>query len=818
MEWLGDLKFAFRMIRKAPVASLVVVLTLGLGLGANGVFFASFYGSALRPLPFSEPDRLVALHEAQPQVDETLRGVSVPDYDEWSRQNAVFSAVGAHTWEDFGFQTEDGTYRVEGASVTASLFPLLGIEPQFGRNFLPEESRPGGPAVALISHRLWNEHFGGDRDVLGEILTLGGTPHEIVGVMPEGFRFSHYGLIWTPLQIDPSAPRDVRSLAVIARLRPGVDLDEAQATMRAESDRLASSFPESHEGWTVDVRRLRDAWIPLGSTQRQALLAQLALFAGVLLIVCANVTQVMLARVTTRRKEMAVRAALGAERGQLIRLSLIESLLLAAGGGLIGIVIALFSAHWLQSLTVFPIPYWLDMGLDFHGLIYMAAITLGAGLATGLLPAVLSTAILGTHRGRLSARLSNLRSSGDDAGGGRRWRNGLVIVEYAVALTILATGLLLVKSFLHLERTDHGFATDGVLTLQVPLTTSFYDDGAARVDYLERALRRLDALHGVRGAAASNTLPITEYIGAGALPLAAQGRSFAPDQEPRVIVQWVSREYFDTLRIPRNVGRGFTCDEETEGGNVALISESLAAALWPAEDPLGRRIRPVDSHAWLDIIGVVGDIEPAEMVPGFGTMPKHRVYLPLAGASSLTRFAEPPETAALVVAAAADMAPQVRRALAEIDPTIPPFDLLPMESVLQRFFWVPHLWSRVFSAMALFVLLLAAVGVYGVMSLSVSRRQHELGIRLALGADPGALFRQVMREGVVLAGLGIGVGLLGALPLTRLVGSLLFDAQGPDLIVLTSVVAILIALGLAASAGPARRAGSADPVVALRGS
>ena len=814
METLGDLRFAFRMIRKAPAASLVVVLTLGFGIGANGIFFASFYGSALRPLPFSEPDRLVAVHQTQPRVDETLRDVAAPDYDEWSRKTSVFSGVGAHTWEDYGFQTDDGTYRVDGASISASLFPLLGVAPQLGRNFSAEESRPGGPQVALISHRLWIDHFAGDRRILGETLKLGGRSHEIVGVMPEGFRFPHNGLVWTPLQIDPlEEPRDARHLAVIARLRPGVELAEAQAAMRAEAERLAGRFPASHDGWTIDVRPLREAWVPVGPAQRQALIAQLALFAGVLLIVCANVTHIMLARVTARRMEMAVRAALGAGRGQLIRLSLMEALLLAAGGGLVGVFIARFNAQWLQSLVAFPLPYWFDVGLERHGLVYMLAITLGAGLATGLLPAILST-----RSGRLSARLASLRSSGDDVPGGRRWRHGLVIVEYAVALVILATGLLLVRSFTQLERTDRGFATDGVLTVKVPLTSAFYEDGAARMDYLERALRRLDALPGVTGAAATNSLPITEYIGASAVSIAAQGQSFAKGQEPRVIFQWVSGEYFKTLQIPRRAGRGFGQGEVSEGADVALISESLAAALWPTEDPLGRRVRPAGSpaEAWLDVIGVVGDIEPAEMVPGFGSMPKHRVYLPLAGSPSVASLGKPPETPALVIAATGDVLPLVRLALAEIDPTVPPFDLLSMERVIERFFWVQHLWSRVFSAMALFVLLLAAVGIYGVMSLSVSRREHELGIRLAIGADPGMLFRQVMREGAALAAIGVGVGLLGALPLARLVGALLFGAQGPDPAVLSSVVAMLVALGLVASASPARRAASADPIVALR--
>ncbi|MEM7356315.1 MAG: ADOP family duplicated permease, partial [Acidobacteriota bacterium] len=811
----------WRMIRKAPVASLVVVLSLGFGLGANGIFFASFYGSALRPLPFTEPDRLVAIHQTQPHVDETLRGIAAPDYDAWSRQGSVFSAIGAHTWEDYGFQTDDGTYRVTGSSLSASLFPLLGIEPQLGRNFLAEESRPGGAKVALISHRLWLQHFAGDPRVLGQSLKLGGEPHAIVGVMPEGFRFPHNGLVWTPLQIDPlEQPRDARHLAVIARLGPDVELAEAQAAMQAESVRLAAQFPATHEGWNLDVRPLREAWIPVGTAQRQALIAQLALFAGVLLIVCANVTHIMLARVAARRKEMAVRAALGAERGQLIRLSLIESLLLASAGGLVGLGIALPSAHWLQSLIAFPLPYWFDLGLERHGLVYMLVITLGAGLATGLLPSILST-----RRGRLAARLSSLRSSGEDVPGGRRWRQGLVVIEYAVALVILATGLLLVKSFVQLERTDRGFATEDVLTLSVPLTTGFYDDGAARVDYLERALRRLDALPGVRGAAATNSLPITETIGASAVALAAQGRSFAEGEEPRVIFQWVSGEYFDLLQIPRVAGRGFAAGEVSEGADVALISESLAAALWPARDPLARRVRPAGSEteAWLDVIGVVGDIEPAEMVPGFGTMPKHRVYLPLAGSASVASLGSPPQTPALVIAATArsprsqrEVLPLVRRALAEIDPTVPPFDLLSMEGVLQRFFWVQHLWSRVFSAMALFVLLLAAVGIYGVMSLSVIRREHELGIRLALGAAPGRLFRRVMREGVALAAIGVGLGLLGAVPLARLVGALLFGAEGLDLSVLASVVALLVALGLVASASPARRAALADPIVALR--
>ncbi len=814
MSLRQDVRFALRMIRKRPAVSAIVILTLGLGIGANGIYFASFYGSVLRPLPFAEPEGLVELHASQPTLSEIRRSISVPDFHDWTHDNPVFAGAGAYLWMDYNFQAIDESDRIPGCAVTAELFPLLGVEPIIGRNFLAEEDQPGGPLVALISHDVWNERFAGDPQIVGKTLRLDGEVREIVGVMPKGFRFSHFGEIWTPLQLDVAgAPRESPLINVLARLQPDTSLDEAQTAMTAVADRLASLYPETNAGWTVDVVPLRDSWMPAASAAKLAMAAQMVLVAGVLLIVCANVTNVVLAQATARQHERALRAALGASRGRLIRQTLVESTVLALGGGVLGTLLASRTDIAFKSMISVPFPYWFDLRLERHGLVYILCVTLAAGVLIGLLPALKSSGRYLFDALKTGSGLEDRESS---------WlRRGLVVGEYAIALVILVSGLLMVKSFANLRQMDRGFATENVLTLRLSLTATAYDEDKSRAAYLDEALRRLDGLAETAGVGATSVLPVTMDVEFATTALDAEGLSFAEGEEPRVFRQAVSPGYFEALSMPQLEGRTFTAEEASEGADAVILNASLAELLWPGEDPLHRRLRTQEAEPgpWLEVVGVVGDIEPSEMLPGMGGAPRHRLYLPLAGTVSPTSADGTPRAPALVLAsrvAPAALIPAVRRELRAVDPAVPLFEVLPMEEVLDRFYFAHQTWSRTFSAMALLALAIAAVGVYGVTSYSVSRRTREMGIRIALGADSWRLLTLVVRQGLVLAVVGVGLGLAAAVPLAGAMEALLYDMRGVDPGVFTTVAGVLLGVGFLASYGPARRAASADPIVALR--
>lgn len=811
MSLVQDVRFALRVIRKRPAASAVVILTLALGIGANGVFFAGFNGMVLRPLPFADPERLVALQESQPAIGETWESVSAADLRDFMDKNPVLLGAGAYQWTNYNFQSSEEPDRLAGAAVTEELFPLLGIQPVLGRGFLPAEDRPGGPKAVLISHNIWTERFASDPAIVGKTLRLDDEVREIVGVMPPEFRFPMNGQLWTPLQLDSAnAPRDRRNLEVIARLRDGVSVEEARTAMAAMAERLAALYPETNKGWSAEVRPLHDAWLP--PVTQLASAAQMVLVGCVLLIVCANVTNVVLAQAAARSQENALRAALGASRSRLIRQTLAESTVLALGGGVLGTMLASWGETWTRSIVSVPIPYWLKFGLDRLTLLYILGVTLLTGVLIGLLPAFKSS---GRHL------FDSLKTGGrlEEAGGG--WvRRVLVVAEYATALVILVAGLLMAKSFHNLQSADAGFRPDRVLTLRLPLTGDAYEDPATRTAFLDEAVRRLEGLAETEAVGVTNSLPITKN-GHEVVKLEAEGRTFPDNEEPRAIYQAVGGGYFDALSIPRTSGRYFTTGETLDGADKALVSEALAETLWPGQNPLGRLLRTheADPGPWLEVVGVVGDVEPGEMIAGINTFPRYRIYVPLAGTSAAASFEVPPRVPSLVVKSRGEPAalvPAVRRTLRELDRGVPLFEVLTMREVLTQFYFAQHVWGRMFSAIALLALAIAAVGVYGVTTYSVSRRTREMGIRIAMGASPLDLLALVVRQGLALAAVGVVLGLAGAVPLARAMQSLLHDMTAIDPGVFTMVMGTLLGVGFVASYLPARRAASSDPIVALR--
>ncbi len=802
-----DLRFALRVIRKRPAASTVIVLTLALGIGANATFFAAYYGMVQRPLPFAEPEELVALFESQPALGETWNPVSAPNLTDWREDRRAFDGMAAYQWTHFNLQSADEPERLSGSAVEAELFPLLGVEPLLGRNFLPEEDTPDARRVVLIGHDVWTRRFGGEPAIVGQTLRLDDTTHEIVGVMPPGFRFPNVGQIWTPLALDPDTEqRDARTLDVIARLGDGVTTEQAQAAMAALGGRLAAQHPETNRGWSVQVRELHDAWLP--PVTQLASTAQQILVCGVLLIVCANVANLILAQATVRRQETALRAALGADRGRLVRQALAESTLLALTGGAIGTLLAAWGETWMTSLATVPIPYWLSFRLDGFVLAYTLGVTLLTGVLIGLLPALRSS-------GR--ELFESLKAGGrtEDRSGGLL-RQGLVAAEYAVALVILVAGLLMVKSFDKVRNAEHGFDPKRVLTLRVSMGGSAYETPQARSMLLGELLQRLRGLPEVAAAGAVDHLPISRF---GYMPaaLAAQGHDFPAGEEPRVTLQHSSDGYLPALGIPRLAGRSFTAGEVRDGAEVALLSLSLAERLWPGEEPLGRRVRADPQGPWLEVVGIVGDVEPGHMIAGAGSYPEHQVYVPMAQASA--QLESPPRTPTLALKSRGEptaLTAAVRHELARLAPGVPMFQVLTMDEQLTQFYFAQRLWSQMFSAIATLALLIAAVGAYGVTAYSVSRRTREMGIRVALGASRFRLLALVVRQGLLLTAVGVGLGLLGALPLAGAMQRLLHDMSAFDPAVFAAVAGMLLTVGFLASYLPARRAAGVDPIVTLR--
>lgn len=811
---LQDFRLALRLVRKRPTASLVVILTLALGIGATTTFFASFYGMVLRPLPFAEPQNLVSLMSSRPQDDASWQRVSALDYRDVVSESNVFEGAGAYRWMSYNLQTEETPERIAGAAVEASLFPTLGVAPQLGRGFSADDDMPRGPKVALISDALWQRRFDRDPRAIGATLRIDDTPWEIIGVMPDGFRFPNEGHVWTPLALDTaSMQRGERDLAVIARLSSGQDAETAMAGLQPVADRLAQLYPQSHRGWSFSVMELHDAWLP--PVTQLAMVAQIVLVFGVLLIVCANVANLALAQASVRRQEMALRAALGASRHRLARLTLAESMVLATAGGLVGILASTWSENWMLSISPVTIPYWLDMSADLPVVLFGVALTVLTGFMVGLLPAIKGT---GLHL------FNGLRSGGGGEDPSRgRLRQGLVVMEYAITVVVLVAGLLMTQSFDNVRDKDQGFAVEDRLTFRLALTGEDYASVDARRTFYEELEGRLEALPGVEAAGWSTHLPISQR-GYRAARLEVPGRDTDLTPGPRTTLGTVSAGYLESLDIQLLEGRGFTSEELWEGQPAMLISHRLAEHLWPGEEAVGRQLRTRGRDAegetgpWHRVVGVVGDVAPGQMLAGLAPFPDFQVYVPAVHHSpdGLELSSSPTFVLAASGGDLNALAEIIKAEVHGVDSTLPVFDLRSMHTVLDRFYFAQKLWSQMFSAIAFLALVIAAVGAYGVTAYSVSQRVRELGIRLALGAERAPLLRLVMRQGVLLAGFGVGLGLAVAIPLAQTLSNLLHDMRAFDLGVFGTVVGLLLAVGTVASFAPAWRAVQMDPLQVLR--
>ncbi|MBV8858091.1 MAG: ABC transporter permease [Acidobacteria bacterium] len=803
---LQDVRYGFRMLLKSPGVTAAAVVSLALGIGANTAIFSVVNSILLKSLPYAEPDRLVLLWGDARAQGNRRDQVSATDVDDWQRQNSVFEEVSTFGDWSATFLGGGEPERVAGTQVGDGFFRVMRGTPLLGRTFLPEEQEDGKDNVIVLGQGLWQRRFGGDPNVVGQAVSLGGKPYTVVGVMPEDFRPLPRSLNDPPGQFyrpvaEPhdEIERGSRHLRAIGRLKPGVTLEQAQAEMSVIASRLEHEHPEYNTDYGVHLVTLPEDTV---GGLRTALLALFGAVVFVLLIACANVGNLLLARSSARQREFALRAALGAGRGRLVRQLLTESVLLALAGGAAGLLLALWGIGLVESLGSRVSPLLAGVRVDYGVLAFTGGVSVLAGLAFGLAPAL-----------QVSGPDLNetLKAGGRSESGGRggRLRSALVVAEMALALVLLAGAGLLVKSVVRLRAVDAGFDTSHLLTMNLALPASRYPDGAAQAAFFERLARQVESLPGVEGAAFTSVLPLSSNF---------DGRSLVVEDHPVPRGQEVSVDlyvatpgYLRAMRIPLVDGRALDEHDAADGAPVALVSETAARKLWPGQSPLGRRVKFPGSEKnrqpWRTVVGVVRDVKQY----GLDREDVMQMYLPEA------QF--PTSFMTLVVRSKSDPAALlggVRREVAAADRELAVFGAATMDELLADSVALRRFSMLLLGVFAAVAVALAGVGIYGVISYTVAQRTREIGVRVALGARPSDVLRLVLGRGLGLAGAGIVLGLAGGLAVTRVISSLLFGVGARDPLTFAAVAALLSLVALAACLVPARRATKVDPMVALR--
>jgi putative ABC transport system permease protein len=799
-----DVRYALRTMAANRGFSLMVVLTLALGIGATTAVFSVAYGVLLRPLPYRDAESLVRLWSRRADRGLEFFSVSPADYATWRARNRVFSAMAAFERQrDATLLRGSEPQSVEVAAVTPDVFPLLGALALRGRTLLPDDARDGTPAVAVLDHGLWTARFGADSSVVGNDITIDGRRHTVVGVMPPRFRIpGTSAVIWTPLSLaNAPADRGNRYLRVLARLAPGVTFERARAQMNAVAAALARDHAETNGSWSINMMSVTE--MVVGTQFRRAVLALLGVVGFVLLIACANTTNLQLARGAARRREIAVRTALGATRGRIAAQLLTESVLFGLTAGVLGIAIARAGLELLRAVGTETVPRLADVRLDSPVLAFTAIVALGSGALFGLLPA------LRASRPDVGEALkAGGRGEGHGAAG-KGIRAALVVAEVSLSLILLIGAGLLMRSFMRLRAVDIGFTSTNVAAVRLRLPEASYPDPDRTAAFYAALLDRIRQLPDVVDAAGVSSAPFAGPNTGNVFvredrPLL--GREQAPDADYRVITPG----YLRTLGIRLIRGRDVSTLDRKGAPEVALISESMAHRYWPGEDPVGRRIRVGDivKGPVFTIVGIVADVRYRS--------PESPEVRPMMYFSALAR---PPRSMTLVVRTSGTglSGPTMRAAAASLDPGLPPPTVNSMDELMGTALATPRFAFVLFAIFAGAAMVLAAVGVYGVMSYLVRQRTHEFGVRSALGASPHTLVRSVVGGALRLTLVGVALGLIGAWLLAGSIASLLFEVSATDPLTFVAIALLLTAVGVLASALPARRAARADPLVALRG-
>jgi putative ABC transport system permease protein len=804
---LKDIRYGIRGLLKRPGFTVIALITLALGIGANTAIFSVVNAVLLQPLPFQKPEELVIVWE-----DATFAGFphntpAPANYVDWKTQNQSFVDMAASHEDSFNLTGDGEPERVSSYSVTANFFPLLGVQPLLGRNFLEEEDRPGANKVVMLSYSLWQSRYGGDRNILNREVLLNGEKHQVVGVMPASFQFFAKDVrLWVPIAFDQEdlANRGGHYLTVVARLKPGVPVTQAQADMNAIMRRIAVDHPgETMEGKLgAVVLPMRDEFV---GDARSSLIVLLVAVAFVLLIACANVAGLLLARAVARRKEIALRMALGAGRSRVVRQLLTESLLLAVAAGVLGSLLAYGSFTFLQGLVPEEMAIAASLKLDVRILIFTIAISIVTGIIFGLVPALQSA--------NFDLNDALKQSSGRVTSTGRL-RSAMIVFEVALSLVLLVGAGLLIQTLFQLFRQYSMLEPEKVLTMRTILPREKYKEPQRRDSYYKQVLQRVEHLPGVMAAGYSTSIPLAWKGGtSGFYPegLKSPIPGMAYDANHRE----VSTNYLKAMNIPLRQGRYFESSDNAQSLPVAIINETMARQYWPGENALGRRFKVGDpdepGKQWKEIVGIVADIRQM----GIDEPVKAEMYLPYEQITDWPGYV-PRDLAIRTNGDSSNLVGPVRQIIREVDPDQPVSNVATMAEVLGTETAQRRMGMIMLAGFAALALLLASLGIYGVLAYFVTQHTNEIGVRQALGATPRNILLLVLRKGMGLTLIGVGIGLVAAFALTRLMSSLLFGVTAADPLTFATVPLVLVGVALLACYIPARRATKVDPLVALR--
>ena len=800
---MQDVRYAARSLVKHPGFTAIAVACLSLGIGVNSTIFSVVDGVILNPYPFPQSDQIVVVSSTNQKEGVTRGGISYADFKDFRDSSSTLQTIAAFTQRSLTIADGAGDpERFLGSTVSWTLFHLLGTPPIEGRNFSADDDKPGAEPVVLLAYEVWERRYQKDRHVIGRALNVNGKPHTVIGVMPPKFLFPESSRLWVPIaSYQDTAPRDQRGLQVFARTKPGVTREQADSDLRSLASRLATAYPVENENWGVVTRDVKKWMLP--DDVNLVILTMMGAATLVLLIACSNVANLLLARALTRQREIAVRAALGAGRWRIVRQLLTEAVMIGLLSAPLGIGIAYIGIKLLDgAMPPDEVPYFIRWSLNARSLVYTIAISMFTGIVFGLAPAMQAV------RSNLQ---STLKEGGRGSAGGSRAyvRNGLVVLEIAMSLVLLVGASLFVRSFLNLQTSSVGFDTAPLMTLRYALPGAAYEDTGSKARRVEDIVRRVEALPSVQAAFSSNFVPMGGGGGGGRVIV--EGRAVERGKEPTFSLVGVTPHMRQTLGVQLLRGRDFTDTEGASRSAVALVNKRMADMMWPDTDPLGRRFRLTGDaqQEWFTVIGVIADFRHFQGDSSEGPGPAAYVSYP---------YQETLNTG-ITIRVAGDprqIVSAVREQVRQSDPLLPVFDVSTMEELRQLSYWQYRLFGSMFSTFGFIALMLASIGIYGVLSYSVSQRVQEIGVRMALGAERGHVMKLIVGQGAKLAAIGVVGGLLGAAAITPVIRTLLFNVTPTDPISFAGVALFLALVAVLASYVPARRAMAVDPIIALR--
>jgi putative ABC transport system permease protein len=800
---LRDVRYGLRSLVKSPALTIISTLALTLGIGLTTTMFSIVYGALMKGLPYPDGDRIMIVSRSNPVRGIERQDLPIQDFADYKAQQRSFTDLAASTSGTIYVSGDEKAERFDGSWITANAFDLIGVHPILGRGFRAGEDTPSGEKVAILSYSTWRERYSADPKVIGKQIRVNGVPYSVVGVMPEGFAFPNNDKIWVPLQTNPLEGKrgEGQYVSTFGKLKPGVSLDQANVDVATIAKRLGSEYKESNEGFTASVQGFTDSYI--GKQPRQLLLTMLGAVFFVLLIACANVANLLLDRAAHRTKEVGIRTALGASRSAVVRQFLAEALVLSALATVFGIIVAYFGvAAFNRAITVTQIPFFIDIRLHPQVLLFAIAVACVTTLISGAIPAYQSSRadineiLKDETRGASSFRIGKISKA-------------LVVFEIALSCGLLVAAGLMIKSLANMRTMDPGFTTSNVFTARFGFPAA-YTDTLAEWRFFDQAVERVAALPGVQSAALSSGLPAARQ-GFGGTSFAVEGQTYLKDKDrPRTRSMTVTPNFFKTLNIPLRQGRVFTAADRPGALSVVLANQSFVDKYFKNTDPIGRRIRlgpPTGNAPWLTIVGVVGNTFTGDQENPISPA----IFQPFAQARSTFVY-----ISARTAGRPLSITQSVRDAVASLNPDIPLYWVQSLDNAIAQSLWFVRVFGTMFLIFGFVALFLASIGLYAVMSFSVSRRTREVGIRMALGAQGRDVVRMIFGQGLIQLGVGMTVGLAFAFGISQLMKVVLFQVEPRDPTIFGGVAAVLVAVGLMACFVPASRATRVDPLVALR--